>query len=134
MTPQRISYRKIERQIQDVDQSVFRFEVVWDDREEGLRIYTVHIPGTTPTPTPPYTHFFWEQKTNAWFTDQIQGAANQPTYASVRDGDDPLDRAILVGTNSGDIWRTDESAKSDALDGAAPNDPVDIECRVVMGP
>jgi len=132
-TPKRLSVNFIERRLQDINFSTHRIEMVWDWRNEGLKI--VQVPyGAGGTIV---KHWFWQQKTNSWHEDQHGNAifsGCQPTSIAVLDGDAPGDRVVVFGCEDGYVRKVDEDALGDDLDNEAPAVEVPIYSRARIGP
>ena len=131
--PERISYGSIERDLQDVDLAANYIRLVWNYRDEGLHVFQIPYGAVTLQ----LDHWFWEQKTNAWYKDNFYDTAtvsNQPTAAAVIDGDDPDDRRLLIGgggnaaLSSGDGYVAAWDADSHTDTGTA------IYSKILIGP
>lgn len=118
--PQRIS-QQIEQLLQEVDTGANTIRMIWDDRFQGLHIF-VTLTGTQDETT----HFFWEQRAGAWWTDEFANTDHNPLCCCVFDGNDPGDRVPLIGSWDGYVRAIDPTAEDD--------DGVAIESSVVIGP
>ena len=120
--PQKLTESSIDRRMGDVDLAMYRLELVWNDRQEGLYVYQVPYGSGGAA----VRSWFWDRKRNAWWEDEFGSTSTQPTSSLVIDGDSVDDRVMLVGGEDGIIRKYDAAAKSD--DGAA------IEARILIGP
>jgi len=118
--PVRIS-KQIEHLLDTVDLSANFVRMEWDVRSQGLHVWIVQssLTGTT-------THFFWEERVNAWWPVVYGNVAHNPRCTHVYDGDSPDDRVILLGGADGYIRFLDSSASND--------DGTTISSFVILGP
>lgn len=128
--PKRISVDWIERRLQDVDLSTRNARLGWDYRREGLQIFLTARTGTSTTTQ---EHYFWEQKTGAWWPESRAATAGsaptrpqEPRCLLSLDGDAPDDRVFLIGCEDGYVRKVDEDQRDD--------DSVAIGSRVLLGP
>ncbi len=118
--PQRIS-QQIEQLLADIDTGESTVRLIWDDRFQGLHVFV------SPTGEPgETTHFFYEQRSGAWWTDQFGNTNHDPLTCCVFDGNEPTDRVPLIGSWDGYVRFFDADADDD--------DGTDIESSVVIGP
>lgn len=118
--PQRIS-QAIEQLLQDVDTGDNIIRLMWDDRFQGFHVFI------TPSEAPASaTHYFYEQRTGAWWQDQFADNNLNPLCCCVFDGNLPGDRVPLIGCWDGYVRAYDP----DALD----DDGTPIHSRVAIGP
>lgn len=118
--PQRIS-QGIEQLILDIDTGSNVILLLWNDRLQGLHVFVT--PLTVPGET---THFFWEQRTQAWQPDRFASPNFDPLCACIFDGNNPGDRVPLIGCWDGYIRRIDHEATQD--------DYLEIPSFVLIGP
>lgn len=118
--PQRIS-QAIEQLLQDVDTGANNIRLIWDDRYQGLHIYVTALDEPTVT-----THFYFEQRSGAWWTDQFSNTNLNPLCCCVFDGNEPGDRAPLIGSWDGYVRIIDVNAQTD--------DGNPIQSSVILGP
>lgn len=118
--PQRIS-QAIEQLLQVVDTGSNIIRLMWDDRFQGVHVFITRDDEPRPT-----THYFWEQRTGAWYPDKFTDNNLNPLCCLVFDGNLPGDRVPLIGCWDGYVRAYDPDATDD--DGTA------IESRVVIGP
>lgn len=95
--------------------------MVWDVPNQGLAVWVTPTDRMQPT-----THFFWEERTNAWWMDEYATVGNNPMAVHLFDGDTATDRSILIGGGDGYVYLMNNDATTD--DG----DP--IESSVMIGP
>jgi hypothetical protein len=123
---ERISLHRIERRLQSVDLATYRVELNWNYHDEGLHVFLVPRGAASARAT----HYFWEQKTGAWWEDEFgtdeSSYTRQPTASLMIDGDDPDDRRLLIGCNDGTVRVVDRTAVDD--------DDQAIDSRVLIGP
>jgi hypothetical protein len=118
----RLSRDTIEKRLRSIDLEDFYVHLEWSFEFEGLHVYVFPF-GSGGTAVERY---FWEQQTDSWHPDTVTATDKQPTAALVIDGDDPLDRVLLVGTEDGYVLEEDRDAADD--DGQA------IDAFVRIGP
>lgn len=100
----------VERRLRDIDLSLYRVELVWDHDNGGLRLYLIPFAAGN---TVALEHWFWSQKSQAWWPDSFSDSAHQPYAVTVFDGDDPDDRAVVLGCQDGYTRKVDRTAKDD---------------------
>lgn len=118
--PVRIS-QAIESLLLDIDTGETTFRLVWSDRFQGLHVFAT----TTAAPASD-THFFWEQRTGAWWTDSYGDENFNPLTCVTFDGNLPEDRVPLIGSWDGYVRAIDQDATTDDLQ--------PISSSVVIGP
>lgn len=118
--PQRIS-QAIEQLLTPIDTGSSTIRLIWDDRFQGLHVFV------TPTAVQSAaTHFFWEQRTGAWWTDTFALNTLNPLTVTVFDGNLPGDRRPLIGSWDGYVRFIDPTAGTD--------DGTPIQSSVLIGP
>lgn len=118
--PQRIS-QQIEQLLLNIDMGANGIRLIWNDRFQGLNVFVTPLAGPGVT-----THFFWEARSGAWWTDTFASTSLDPLCCTTFDGNDPGDRVPLVGSWDGYVRAIDPTATSD--------DGQPINSRVVIGP
>lgn len=118
--PVRIS-QQISDLLRDVDISTNSVRMAWDDRQQGLHVFLTPVAGAAAT-----QHYFWEQRTNAWWPDVFSNNNHNPIAVCVFDGDAPNDRRTLIGSFDGYIRYLKDDAEND--------DGTIIQSSVVLGP
>lgn len=118
--PQRIS-QGIEQSLRAFDTGKTNFRLFWDDRQQGLHVFCSPIVAPAST-----THFFYDQRSGAWWEDQFGNSNHDPLTGTVFDGNLPTDRCVLLGSWDGYVRKLDPAALDD--DGTA------IDSEVVIGP
>lgn len=113
----------IQRRVSLINLSTHRPVLIWDHLRRGLRV--IQVPYDT-TSTEILKAWYWDKKNNAWLEDEPGSSAIQPFSATVFDGDDPADRAVVFGCSDGYVRRADNDAVSD--------DGVAIDSLVCLGP
>jgi hypothetical protein len=118
--PQRIS-QGIEQLLQTIDTGANTFTLLWDDRWQGLHVFV-----TTTGANAVNTHFFWEQRVNAWWTDQFASTNYNPLCACIFDGNAPGDRVGIIGSWDGYVRFFDPTVSTD--------NTFSFTSQVVIGP
>lgn len=118
--PVRIS-QQIEQLLQAINTGETTIRLMWNDRFQGLHVFM--SPTRAPAET---THFFWEQRTGAWWQDQFTDTDMDPLTCCVFDGNEPDDRVALIGSWDGYVRSFSSPAEDD--------DGVPIESEVLIGP
>lgn len=118
--PQRIS-QGIEQLLVNVDTGANSIRLIWNDRYQGLHVFI------TPTAAPAAsTHFFYEQRTGAWWQDSFANTNHDPLCCCTFDGNTPGDRVVLIGSWDGYVRAISPTATDD--------DGTPIQSQVVIGP
>jgi len=91
--------------------------LVWNDALRGLHVYVSRV-GTAGA----CTHYFWEQRSNAWFVDILASTNFNPLAVCTLDGDSPNDRVMTIGTRNGYILYESVGVSTD--DGSSPSSEV----------
>lgn len=118
--PQRIS-QPIQSSLLDLDTGTNGIRLLWDDRYQGLHVYVTSL--LEPDSA---THFFWEKRSAAWWMAEFANDDHNPLACCVFDGNEPGDRAILLGSWDGYVRTYDPDAETD--------DGWPIEATVTIGP
>lgn len=118
--PQRVS-QPIEQLLQEANTGVNTISLIWDDRFQGLHVFITPTAGAAAA-----THFFWEARAGAWWTDRFANHDHSPLCAVTFDGNLPSDRVALIGSWDGFVRYLDQNATKD--------DGYDIASEVVLGP
>lgn len=118
--PQRIS-QPIEPLIQLIDTGTNAINLIWNDRFQGLHVF---ITGTAQPAAA--THYFFEQRSGAWWQDTFANNNHNPICCVTYDGNLPGDRAVLIGSWDGYVRAVDPTATDD--DGSS------ISSSVMIGP
>jgi hypothetical protein len=94
---------------------------LWDDRFQGLHIFISPLaaPGST-------THYYWEQRSGAWWQDQFGNTSHDPLAVTVLDGNGPTDRVPIIGSWDGYVRCVSTAATQD--------DGTNISSSVTIGP
>ena len=115
----------IEDDISDIDMSIYRVELTWNSRDNGLHVWIVPY----DTGGVQVRHYFWSQRTGGWFPVEFGTTAvteMQPTTVHVIDGDTAAERVMIFGTEDGRVLKWDPNASGD--------DGQPIDARVLIGP
>ncbi len=119
--PQRIS-QAIESELLGLDSGNIGFRMLWDDRFQGLHVFCTPL----AQPTAGTRHFFFEQRTGAWWQDEFASKNFDPLTCVAFDGNGPNDRVALIGSWDGYVRSVDPDATQD--------DDLAIASTVVIGP
>ncbi len=118
--PVRIS-QTFEQLISDLDTGANIIRMSWDDLWQGLHVFITPASAASAT-----THFFWESRTGAWWSDTFGNEDHNPLCCCTFDGNLTSDRRALIGSWDGYVrCMTPESSDDD---GTA------ILSSVVIGP
>lgn len=118
--PTRIS-QQIEQLLSPANTGSTLIRMLWDDPWQGLHVFVTPADAAAAA-----THFFWEQRTGAWWTDVFGNNNLNPLCCTTFDGNLPGDRHPLIGSWDGYVRTITPTATTD--DGTA------ISCSVVVGP
>jgi len=119
--PERISSTSIDERLADTDMANTLIEMEWDDRLQGFLIVFTPLDQTTAA-----VHYLFDTRNKAWFPWRHATASHNPKCLHLLDGDDPLDRTLLLGSWDGYVRSV--SYDSDDDDGTA------IDSYVLIGP
>ena len=117
--PELISTALLDR-FRSVNTANKRIQMAWSVPENGLHVFI------SPSTAVATTHYFWDAAGNSWWPDSFDTTDHDPTSICVFDGDDPDDRAILLGCRDSYIRTWDLDASDD--------DDKPIESSVYIGP
>ena len=117
--PVRIS-QQVEQLLAQIQTSLVAIRMLWDDVEQGFHLFV------TPLTVGATTHFFWEQRTNAWWTDVFATNSINPLCCVAFDGNTLNYRIALIGCQDGYVRCFQQAAVTD--DGTA------MASAVVLGP
>lgn len=118
--PQRIS-QQIEELLQSVNTGTNACRMLWDDRYQGFHLFITPLDGPGVT-----THFFYEQRSQAWWTDQFANTNHDPLCCVTFDGNLTGDRVPLIGSWDGYVRAIDPTATTD--------DGTNIASFILIGP
>lgn len=122
--PVRIS-QNVNQVIEDINTGTHTFRLLWNDNFQQLHVFC-STTAAPPLSDSPDTHLVWEQRTQAWWTDQYANPNHNPLCCCTFDGNLPTDRSPIVGSWDGYVRAIDKSAPDD--------DGWPIQSRVVIGP
>lgn len=131
--PVRISLGKVEEQLRSIDLTTHYFRLAWNQQDEGVHIFQMPF-GAGGTIV---DHWFYEMPAQAWHKDRFGAAADliQPTAVCRSNGDDPGDRALLVGGEDGRLRQfASTTATSRSSDQKDATTDVAIDSYVLIGP
>lgn len=118
--PIRIS-QAIETLVQGINTGRNILLMAWDDRAQGFHLFVTWVDEPAIT-----DHYFWEQRTGAWWQVRFANTDHNPLCCTTFDGNEPDDRMLLVGCWDGYVRVVDPNAVDD--------DGTDIESEVWIGP
>ena len=118
--PIRIS-QPIDSILRDTDLRKCYVTLAWNDRLQGMHVFVTHRRGAEPE-----QHYFWEQRTGAWWVDRFTDNDHNPVCNMTFQGNTGTGRVVVIGSFDGYVrFVTD----------AAPNDDgEDIESEIWLGP
>ncbi len=118
--PQRMS-QAIEQLLENIDTGLNIVRVQWDDEWQGLHVFI-----TLAASLAACTHFYWEQRTGAWWTDVFPDNNFNPLCCVTFDGNTAGDRHCLLGGQDGYVRTLTPANGTD--------DGVPVASSVVIGP
>lgn len=118
--PVRIS-REIDHLLESIDTGTNAIRLVWNDRFQGFHMYITSLAGAQAQ-----THYFWEQRSSAWWQDQFENNNMNPVTVATTDGNLPGERGVIIGSWDGYVRYTTGPATTD--DGSM------ISSSVMLGP
>lgn len=111
----------VRRLMSRINTGTHGIRLLWDDRLAEMHIFVTKLTQAEAT-----THFVFETRTGAWWTDEYAEEDHNPLCCVAFDGNEPGDRAALIGSWDGYVRALDP----DALD----DDGEDIASEVWIGP
>ena len=111
----------IEQLSQAVNTGDYTVRMAWDDRFQGFHTFVTPTADNTGA-----THFFYEKRSGAWWTDTFRNPDHDPLTVCVLDGNRPEDRVPLLGSWDGYVRAVDRDAVKD--------DGFYIDSEVWIGP
>lgn len=118
--PTRVS-QQIDDLIQSINTGTHTVRMAWDDRYQGLNVFVTKTASAAAA-----THYFWEQRTGAWWTDAFATNNHNPLCCTTFDGNALNDRCVVIGSFDGYCRFFSPTALQD--------DGVDVSSSVVLGP
>lgn len=118
--PERIS-QAVEERLADVDLAATIIRMAWDDRQKGFHLFLTPLTSSAEA-----THYWYDQRSGAWWADEFADTDHNPKAVYLFDADNPDDRVVLIGSWDGYLRTVDREADDD--DGAA------ITSHVFFGP
>lgn len=118
--PQRVSGQRIDEKLMTIDYSANVVRLAWDNRFQTVMIYL------SPTAGGAATMFAYDVRNNAFWPDVFGANGLNAMATHLMDGDNVLDRVVLLGGFDGSIRQIDLAASDD--DGTA------ISSNVWLGP
>lgn len=113
--------QQIEPLLLEIDTGLKQVRMVWDDRYQGLHVFVTSLLAAGAE-----THFFYEQRTSAWWKTTFANKRHNPLASCVFDGNNPGDRVALIGSWDGYVRFFDPDATTD--------DGYPISSSVLIGP
>jgi hypothetical protein len=111
----------IDQLLRAIDTGKNGVRLQWDDRFQGLHVWVTQLDALAAT-----THYFYELRTNAWWTDSFTNKNHNPLACVTLDGNLPGDRVCLIGSWDGSVRAAVYTAEDD--------DGVAIASEVIIGP
>lgn len=105
--PQRIS-QQIDSTLIDIDTGSNSIRMTWDDVWQGFHVFVTPTAASAAT-----THFFYETRTGAWWTDTFSNPNHNPLATCQFDGNNPEDRVVVIGSWDGVVRFLDREATTD---------------------
>ena len=123
--PEPISDRAIESRLQQIDFSTHYVDAVWNWEDNCVHFFVLPFGSATTQ-----DHFIFDVQRGrmvqagplddpimlGWWIDRFGYDDIQPTAVVVRDGDDPDDRELLIGSADGHVRKWDPNANNDGTD------------------
>ena len=121
-----------ERMATTIDLNKHLVNMVWNEREHGFHLFVTPLRFGVDSNTPEkQTHYFYDSRNQAWWIDTFANNNHQPRCVHMFDGDDPNDRALLVGGGDGVIRKWDPNCTTD---GNVSGDTSNITSHAYLGP
>ena len=118
--PQRIS-SPIDSEIQGINTGTNGVCMAWDDTYQGIYVFI------SPLAEPgPGSNWYWDMRNQAWVRDRFKNPKHNPLVVAAFDGNEPEDRALLIGSWDGYVRTFSPDAEDD--------DGWPIESEVWIGP
>lgn len=118
--PVRIS-QQIDAAMTTIDLSTNLVRLAWDDTHQGFHVFATPFASAQAT-----THYFFEQRVNAWFMQEFANNDHSPLCCYTFQGNSTAPQSVLIGSFDGYVRTFSAVAGSD--DGTA------IESDVYIGP
>jgi hypothetical protein len=118
--PQNITENSIDPQITNTNLNTHIVRLAYDEGAEGVHVYI------TPLTNGAATHWFHDIRNEGWFKVVFGSNGHNPVSTVIFDGDDPDDRVLLLGSETGFVNIYNTSAWDDAGD--------DFIAYAIMGP
>jgi hypothetical protein len=107
--------------LQDIDTGTNSIRMIWNHKTKGFHVFITPLEEPGPT-----THFYYEARSGAWFTDTFANENHNPLCCVNFDGNTARDRVALIGSWDGYVRALDPLAVSD--------DGTPILSEVTIGP
>lgn len=118
--PVRIS-QAIDALLQNINTGENGIRLIWDDRSQSLHVFITPLEEAGPA-----THYVYETRTGGWEPDVFGNNDHNPLAMCTVDGNEPDDRAVLLGGFDGYVRTLSRTAQDD--------DGTPIVSSVVLGP
>ncbi len=105
--PQPVS-QNILKKLENVDLSTVVVRMAWSLQYQGLHVFVTPLNLNTPA-----QHFFYEERTGAWWVDRFHWKYHNPFAVHVYDGDAAEDRHVMLGGKDGSVRIVSETAGDD---------------------
>lgn len=107
--PRAISDLAIPEELKEVNTTSSLITMEWDDRYQGVYIHITDLGGGAGK------NYYFHEPTESFWKDVYADALHNPVCSVLYDGDDPDDRAILIGCQDGYVRKIDRDVYSDDL-------------------
>jgi hypothetical protein len=121
---QDLSQDRIARRLRDVNLESYFFALAYSYDERGVHIY--QVPYDISNDAASLKSWFWCERTGSFEEDVLANANHKVGCVAVFDGDDPDDRALVIGCADGYVRYADKTADSD--------DSTAIDSYTTLGP
>ncbi len=110
----------IDQELSQLNMGAVVVRMAYEDRWQGLNVFISALDGSAST------HYYYDEQTQSWWSDQYANNAHNPFCVLVFDGDAPDDRNVLLGDQDGWVRQFSDSALDD--------DGTIISSSVLVGP
>jgi hypothetical protein len=118
----KITTGRIEERLSAINLDTNLIRLAWNERERGVHVFVTPLTVGDSS----IEHYFYDVRNESWWIDKFANTNHDPTAVHIFDGDDPGDRAILLGGKDGYLRKWDLDTTDD--DGTA------ISSHVYLGP
>ena len=108
--PRNMTEKNIDPLITNTNLNTHLVRMAYDEKAEGVHLYI------TPLTNGAATHWFYDLRNEGWFKVKFGSNGHNPIALMIFDGDDPDDRQILLGSETGHVNIYSNTAFNDAGD------------------